>query len=91
MKQTAVKDVDQLVDTMVSNRKVDDLGRLGGIGINEIELAVCLRNYVMRQSHRHGWYAKGERVFGAGEDDGVFEPKPSPPAVHGLAESAVEI
>ncbi len=75
MEQAAVKDVDKLVDTMVSNRKVYDLSGLGDVRINEIELAVCLRNYTVRQSHRHGWYAKDERVFCAREDDGVYEPK----------------
>ena len=55
MEQAAVNDVGQLVDTMVINREVSQLGGLGNVRINEIELAVCLRNYVVRQSHRRGW------------------------------------
>ena len=91
MEQTAIKDVNKLVDAMIPNGEVNDLGGLGNVGINQIELAVCLGNYIVRQSHRRGWYAKGKGVLVAREDEGVLEPKKSPPAVEVLSEPAVEI
>ena len=75
MEQASVKDVEQLIDTMVSNRKVDDMCGLGGVRIDEVELAVYLRNHIVRQSHCNGWYAKGKGILGTREHDGVFEPK----------------
>ena len=75
MEQVSVKDVNQLIDTMVPNRKVDDMCGLGDVRIDEAELAVCLRNHIARQSHRRGWYAKGKGILETREHDGVFEPK----------------
>ena len=63
MEQAAVKEIDYLIDAMVSNRKFNQLGGLGNVRVDEVELAVCLRNCVVRQSHRRGWYAQGKFIL----------------------------
>ena len=91
MEQAAIKDVNKLVDAVIPDGEVNDLGGLGNVGIHQIELAICLCNHIVRQSHRRGWYTKGKGVLVAREDEGVLEPKESPPAVQVLSEPAVEI
>ncbi len=91
MKQSAIKNVDKFVDVMALDGEVDDLSGLGNVGINQIELAVYMGDYIVRQSQRRGWYAESEGVLCAREDEGVLEPKESPPAVQVLSESTVEI
>ncbi len=52
MEQSSIKDVDKLVDAMDPDGEVNDLGVLGIVEINQIEIAVCLGNSIVRQSHR---------------------------------------
>jgi hypothetical protein len=91
MEQSAIKNVDKLVDAMIPDGEVNDLGGLGNAGINQVEFAVCLGNYIVCQSHRRGWYAQSKDVLGAWKHEGVLEPKESLPAVQALSEPAVEI
>ena len=64
MEQAAVKVVNQFIDTMVPNREGNQLGGLGNVRIDEVDLAVCLRNHIVRQSHRRGGYAQGKGILG---------------------------
>ena len=91
MEQSAIKDVDKLVDAMIPDGEVNDLGGLGNVVINQVEFAVCLGNYILRQSHRRGWYAQSKGVLGAWKHEGILEPKESPLVVQILSEPAVDI
>ena len=64
MEQAAARDVDQFIDTIVPNREINQLGGLCGVRIDKAELTVRLRNYIVRQSHRRGWYAQGKGILG---------------------------
>ena len=63
MEQAAVKDIHKLINTMVANWEFNQLGGLGNVRIDEVELAVCLCNHIVRQSHRRGRYAQGEGIL----------------------------
>jgi hypothetical protein len=48
MEQFVVKDVDQLIDTMVPNREINQHGGIGNVRIDEVELAVCATDIRIR-------------------------------------------
>ena len=66
------------------------MGGLGNVRIDEVELVVCFRDHIVRQSDRRGWYAQSKGVLGTREHDWVFELKKRHAPIE-LPEPAIEI
>jgi hypothetical protein len=75
MEQAAVQNIYKLVNTMISNWEINDLGGLGDVRIKELERPIGLRYNIVGQGHCHEWNAQSKGILGAREDDWVLEPE----------------
>ncbi len=75
---------------MVPDGEVNDLSGVGHVQIDEIELSVCLRTYVVPQSHRSDGTFRVKAFFVLGSTRGLGAKK-RPLVIHGLPEPVVEI